>query len=136
MVSLLSLSSSLQGNSSVCTCVCAQCFGIFCWFDYFKFSILLCACYPAFITKGYMALSSLISALAMCVFLSGACIPCPASLLQHILWLFFHTPKGHTASGCTAQKGPSQRRRVEGWKKGPITYAGHDITAADRFHIW
>lgn len=90
MVSLLSLSSSLQGNSSVCTCVCAQCFGIFCWFGYFKFSILLCACYPAFITKGYIALSSLISALAVCVFLSGACIPCPASLLQH------------TFSGCSS----------------------------------
>lgn len=30
-----------------------------------------------------MALSPLTSALAICVLLSGACIPCPASLLQH-----------------------------------------------------
>lgn len=78
-----------------------------------------------------MFFSYLTSAFAICGLLSGACIPCPDSLLQH------------TFSGCLSillkethsTENTSQRRRVEGWKKGPITNAGHDITAANWFHI-
>lgn len=70
-------------------------------------------------------------------YLSGAYIPCPASLLQHTLSGCFsiHLKDTQQVDAQHRKDQLSQRNRVEVREKGLITCTGRDITAADRLHI-
>lgn len=110
MVSPFSLSSSLQGKSSVCMCVCAHSVLVYC-VGLIIFNFIMCT--PLFIyNKDFISLNFCI---CICVLLSGAFIPCPTSLLQHTLSCCSSTRLKHTQqSGCMAQKRPAKSEEESG----------------------
>lgn len=130
---LHSLSHPLSKGRALCACVCVRTV-FWCIVLVWLFSILLCARHSSFITK---TLSHLTSAFVFaCYWVEPSFLALPLCFSTRSLAVLPHAWNTRSKVDAWHRKDQlSQRKRVEGWEKGLINYAGHDITAADRFCI-
>lgn len=76
-----------------------------------------------------MVLSHLISGFGTSILPNVTCTPCPTSLFHYLLpsYSSIHLKDTQQVDAKYKKDQLSQTKRVEGWKKGLINYAGHDF---------
>lgn len=134
---LHSPSHPLPKGRALCVCVSACAVFRFVVLGYFilfifilNFIICMLLCIYNREIRGFTS----ISGFATCVLWSVTWIPCPVSLFQHTLpcCSSIRLKDIEQVDAKYKKDQLSQRKRVEGWERGCINYAGHDFRGAGR----